>query len=58
MKMRNKIMRFKCIFDDGEMIQSFHTLAEAIEYRAKNNFRFLSRRILIIDEWENKIIKG
>lgn len=51
-------MRFKCIFDDGEFIQSFHTLAEAREYRAKNNFRFLSRRIIIVDKWENKIIKG
>lgn len=51
-------MRFKCMFDDGETIQSFHTLAEAKEYRSKNNFRFLSRRILIIDEWENKVIKG
>ena len=36
---------YECRFDDGEYIASFKTEREAMDYRAENNFNYISRSI-------------
>ena len=39
--------------NDGEFLQSFHQLKDARNYRAKNNFNYISRYIRIYDNKKN-----
>lgn len=39
--------------NDGERCCSFHQLKDARKYRSENNFKFISRYILIYDNKKN-----
>ena len=45
--------RYTCEMNDGEFLQSFHQLKDARNYRAKNNFNYISRYIRIYDNKKN-----
>lgn len=53
---KNTLKRFECRMNDGEYCCSFNTLEEAKQYRSKNNFCFISRYIIIYDNFEHKRI--
>lgn len=49
-------MRYECKFDDGQHIKSFNRLANAKKFRRENNWKYISRYIVIYDSKKNVYI--
>lgn len=50
------MLKYIIKFNDGEYICTVDTLEEAKQYRAENNFRFISRSIHIYQKCYSKVV--